>query len=83
MVPGIPHYLIQDDEYEGYHIPAGTTMHPLEWCEPMLFTQRTRCYTANLQPTGRSPAIQSSTPTPKSLTLSAGSSPNTRPTRSP
>ncbi|EON63189.1 hypothetical protein W97_02416 [Coniosporium apollinis CBS 100218] len=28
---GIPHYLIQDDEYEGYHIPAGTTMHPLEW----------------------------------------------------
>lgn len=30
-LPGIPHYLIQDDEYEGYHIPAGTTMHPLEW----------------------------------------------------
>jgi hypothetical protein len=28
---GIPHYLIQDDEYNGYHIPAGSTMHPLEW----------------------------------------------------
>lgn len=28
---GIPHYLIQDDEYNGYHIPKGSTMHPLEW----------------------------------------------------
>jgi hypothetical protein len=28
---GIPHFLIQDDEYNGYHIPAGSTMHPLEW----------------------------------------------------
>jgi cytochrome P450 len=28
---GIPHYLVQDDEYNGYHIPAGTTIHPLEW----------------------------------------------------
>jgi cytochrome P450 len=28
---GIPHYLIQDDEYNGYHIPKGTTLHPLEW----------------------------------------------------
>lgn len=28
---GIPHYLSQDDEYEGYHIPKGSVMHPLEW----------------------------------------------------
>jgi cytochrome P450 len=28
---GIPHYLIQDDTYNGYHIPAGSVMHPLEW----------------------------------------------------
>ncbi|TKA75943.1 hypothetical protein B0A55_05884 [Friedmanniomyces simplex] len=28
---GIPHELIQDDMYEGYHIPAGSVMHPLEW----------------------------------------------------
>jgi len=28
---GIPHYLIQDDEYNGYHIPKGSTIHPLEW----------------------------------------------------
>lgn len=28
---GIPHYLIQDDEYEGFHIPKGSTIHPLEW----------------------------------------------------
>ncbi|KAK8231635.1 cytochrome P450 [Phyllosticta capitalensis] len=37
---GIPHYLIQDDEYNGYHIPAGSVMHPLEWAiarDPELF----------------------------------------------
>ncbi|KAH9863468.1 hypothetical protein IAQ61_009746 [Plenodomus lingam] len=28
---GIPHYLSQDDEYDGYHIPKGSTIHPLEW----------------------------------------------------
>ncbi|KAF2756517.1 cytochrome P450 [Pseudovirgaria hyperparasitica] len=28
---GIPHALTQDDEYNGYHIPAGSVMHPLEW----------------------------------------------------
>ncbi|KAI0738051.1 cytochrome P450 [Daedaleopsis nitida] len=28
---GIPHLLRQDDEYDGYHIPAGSVMHPLEW----------------------------------------------------
>ncbi|KAF1365703.1 cytochrome P450 [Lizonia empirigonia] len=28
---GIPHYLIQDDEYDGFHIPKGSTIHPLEW----------------------------------------------------
>ncbi|KAF2132279.1 cytochrome P450 [Dothidotthia symphoricarpi CBS 119687] len=28
---GIPHYLSQDDEYNGYHIPKGSTIHPLEW----------------------------------------------------
>jgi Cytochrome P450 len=30
-VPGIPHYLTQDDEYQGYHIPKGSIVHPLEW----------------------------------------------------
>lgn len=37
---GIPHYLIQDDEYKGYHIPKGSTMHPLEWAiarDPEMF----------------------------------------------
>ncbi|KAF2632514.1 cytochrome P450 [Macroventuria anomochaeta] len=28
---GIPHYLTQDDEYNGFHIPKGSTIHPLEW----------------------------------------------------
>lgn len=28
---GIPHYLTEDDEWNGYHIPKGSTMHPLEW----------------------------------------------------
>ncbi|KAK5136248.1 hypothetical protein LTR08_003855 [Meristemomyces frigidus] len=28
---GIPHELVKDDVYEGYHIPAGSVMHPLEW----------------------------------------------------
>lgn len=28
---GIPHELTQDDEYNGYHIPKGSVMHPLEW----------------------------------------------------
>jgi len=28
---GIPHYLVQDDEYNGFHIPKGSTIHPLEW----------------------------------------------------
>jgi cytochrome P450 len=28
---GIPHFLVQDDVYEGYHIPAGSVIHPLEW----------------------------------------------------
>lgn len=31
MVPGIPHYLIEDDVYNGYHVPKGSVMHPLEW----------------------------------------------------
>ncbi|KAF2270986.1 cytochrome P450 [Lojkania enalia] len=37
---GIPHYLIQDDEYDGYHIPKGSVMHPLEWAigrDPTMF----------------------------------------------
>lgn len=37
---GIPHYLIQDDTYNGYHIPAGSVMHPLEWAisrDPTIF----------------------------------------------
>lgn len=28
---GIPHESVKDDIYEGYHIPAGSVMHPLEW----------------------------------------------------
>lgn len=34
---GIPHYLVEDDEYDGYHIPAGSVMHPLEWYVHSLF----------------------------------------------
>jgi hypothetical protein len=28
---GIPHESVKDDFYEGYFIPAGSVMHPLEW----------------------------------------------------
>ena len=28
---GIPHLLTLDDVYNGYHIPANSVMHPLEW----------------------------------------------------
>ncbi|PSN70117.1 cytochrome P450 2E1 [Corynespora cassiicola Philippines] len=37
---GIPHYLTQDDEYNGYFIPKGSVMHPLEWAiarDPTMF----------------------------------------------
>ncbi|KAF2438801.1 cytochrome P450 2E1 [Karstenula rhodostoma CBS 690.94] len=37
---GIPHSLTQDDEYNGYHIPKGSVMHPLEWAigrDPSIF----------------------------------------------
>ncbi|KAF2654529.1 cytochrome P450 [Lophiostoma macrostomum CBS 122681] len=37
---GIPHFLTQDDEYNGYHIPKGSVMHPLEWAiarDPSMF----------------------------------------------
>ncbi|KAL5409611.1 hypothetical protein PMIN03_005857 [Paraphaeosphaeria minitans] len=37
---GIPHELTQDDEYNGYHIPKGSVMHPLEWAiarDPSMF----------------------------------------------
>lgn len=30
-LPGIPHFLTQDDQYNGYHIPKGSVIHPLEW----------------------------------------------------
>lgn len=30
-ITGIPHESVKDDIYEGYHIPAGSIMHPLEW----------------------------------------------------
>ena len=33
---GIPHYLSEDDEYNGYHIPKGSVMHPLEWYDTYL-----------------------------------------------
>ena len=28
---GFPHYTVSDDEYEGYHIPAGTTVITNVW----------------------------------------------------
>lgn len=28
---GIPHNVIKDDNYNGYHIPAGSTLHAFEW----------------------------------------------------
>jgi hypothetical protein len=28
---GIPHAVEKDDVYEGYFIPAGATIHALEW----------------------------------------------------
>lgn len=31
IVLGIPHASVKDDTYNGYHIPAGSVMHPLEW----------------------------------------------------
>lgn len=31
LIAGIPHASVKDDIYEGYHIPAGSVMHPLEW----------------------------------------------------
>jgi hypothetical protein len=31
LTKGIPHASVKDDIYEGYHIPAGSVMHPLEW----------------------------------------------------
>jgi hypothetical protein len=31
FITGIPHAAVKDDIYEGYHIPAGSVMHPLEW----------------------------------------------------
>ena len=38
---GIPHAVVQDDIYRGYHIPAGSLIHPLEWSisrDPEVFT---------------------------------------------
>ncbi|KAJ4293069.1 hypothetical protein N0V90_008351 [Kalmusia sp. IMI 367209] len=37
---GIPHELTQDDEYNGYFIPKGSVIHPLEWAisrDPAMF----------------------------------------------
>ncbi|KAK4635104.1 Cytochrome P450 monooxygenase psoD [Fulvia fulva] len=43
LIPtGIPHALEDDDVYEGYHIPKGTVVHPLEWSisrDPKVFPQ--------------------------------------------
>lgn len=39
---GIPHESVKDDIYEGYFIPAGSIMHPLEWSisrDPEVFWQ--------------------------------------------
>lgn len=39
---GIPHEVTQDDVYEGYHIPKGSVIHPLEWSisrDPEVFPQ--------------------------------------------
>lgn len=38
---GIPHQVIKDDNYKGYHIPAGSTVHAFEWSisrDPEVFT---------------------------------------------
>ena len=29
---GLPHVAVEDDEYEGYHIPAGTIVNQNIWC---------------------------------------------------
>ncbi|KAF2643195.1 cytochrome P450 [Massarina eburnea CBS 473.64] len=37
---GIPHEVTQDDEYNGYFIPKGSVIHPLEWAiarDPRMF----------------------------------------------
>lgn len=31
LLAGIPHALEKDDIYNGYFIPAGATIHALEW----------------------------------------------------
>ncbi|KAF2158921.1 hypothetical protein M409DRAFT_71399 [Zasmidium cellare ATCC 36951] len=39
---GIPHEVTQDDVYEGYHIPKGSVIHPLEWSisrDPAVFPE--------------------------------------------
>lgn len=39
---GIPHEVTEDDVYEGYHIPKGSVIHPLEWSisrDPDLFPE--------------------------------------------
>ena len=38
---GIPHFLCEDDEYEGYYIPKGSVMHPLEWYGKIRVKSRT------------------------------------------
>lgn len=38
---GIPHHLTKDDTYNGYHLPAGSTVHAFEWSisrDPEVFT---------------------------------------------
>jgi cytochrome P450 len=54
---GIPHYLIQDDEYSGFHIPKGSTIHPLEWLVFTFKLIRARWLTFQTRAISRNPEI--------------------------
>ncbi|PBP18533.1 cytochrome P450 [Diplocarpon rosae] len=62
---GIPHRLEQDDVYNGYHIPAGATIHALEWGitrDPLIYPDpesfNPNRYLLPSYPTFRSPLSQ-------------------------
>ena len=37
---GLPHAVVEDDEYDGYFIPAGTVTFPNAWCVPCPLSPR-------------------------------------------
>lgn len=93
---GIPHFLIQDDEYNGYHIPKGSVIHPLEWYVVQFpfhpIPQSTGSKTSPIikqhtkltrQLTGQSPATHNSTQTQIHSTPSAGSTPPSQHSKDP